>query len=275
MADWQYPTGAYKAYVPGGRFGRGIGRGLRQLGQGLGQWGAQILAIKQWEAEKEEKRLQQQRERAAAYVEGLAKEQQWMRDQIAKQEFEKFKHGLEMEMKVAERAGKDWEAKQEKLNTEIEKALAALSGVQSDLGGRYAQDIEQAWREGNLNPIYQVMIQIPTHPELAYGLMGTKVTGEGEEQKATKEYGALKDAGILRDVARRLIAIGQQQGMKLTKEPVQLGETATFYAEVKNRLMGVVGKSKEEKAAVLQQLLNEGVNPNLIKQVIGEIERMR
>ena len=54
MADWKVPS--TKGYVPGGRFLRGIGRGIRDLS-------AQAIAIRQWEAEKEEKRQRQEFEK--------------------------------------------------------------------------------------------------------------------------------------------------------------------------------------------------------------------
>jgi hypothetical protein len=65
MANWQYPTGAYKAYVPKGR---GWGKAGQAIGGGLQNFSAQMIAIKQFEAEQEAKRQKAEQERLQAQL---------------------------------------------------------------------------------------------------------------------------------------------------------------------------------------------------------------
>ena len=273
MADWQFPTGAYKAYVPGGRFGRGIGRGLGRFAEGLGQWTNQILAIKQYEAEKEEKRRQELQRRAetqmqAALAPRIEEQERIAEDYIKEADLQRElrKMKIEHEYRMMEKPPKE----KEKWQSEVDAVYKALGGVQTERGGRFAQDLINAFESGNLDPVAQVGTSVAAYPELSWGLTGTQIDVEGRPKKT---YGQIKDASILREASRKFMQLGRIKGYKYTGQPVQLGETTTMYADVRKRLEAVIGGSEAEMSIVVSELLSEGKPPMLIQAIIGELER--
>ena len=272
MANWQYPTGAYKAYVPGGRFGRGLGRGIRQFGEGAGQWAAQMMAIKQWEAEKEEKRKQRLREQAAAQVEALAAQQEQERQLMAQEAFmrRKEEHDKAMaRLKASLDIQKTMGDKKQQIQTEVDAIFKSLQGLATPRARRMASKMYQAWESGNLDPIHQVSISAPLYPELAYGTTKTTITEDEEGKKKVITQGAIEDQHILQEAARKLKNIGKQLGYKLTMEPVQLGETADLEARVREALSAPDEKSYR---ALIEKLISEeGYALETIKAIEAKI----
>jgi hypothetical protein len=213
------------------------------------------------------------RRQAEAQAEALARQKAEERAFKQKEMLQYADYLQDIQMEKLRQAGKIKNGEAEKVSSEVQKQIDRLGEIQTDLGGKFADDMYKAWQEGNLGTIYQIMLNVGAHPELAYGLTGTTVTGEGEEQKAQKKYGALKDAGILRDVARRLIALGPQLGYKMGAAPTEPSETSAMVEDVRKRLNEMRFMEPEAAKAAMEALIAEGVNPNLIKQIIGEIQR--
>ena len=212
MAEWKYPTGAYKAYVPGGRFGRGIGRGLQRLGEGLQQWGAQMLAIKQWEYEKEEKRKQRMREQAAAQVEALAQQQalqqQRIYDEAMLARAEQFKieeaekerqHDIKMEwLKQKGGEGDKWQA-------DLDKHLDRLDKLQTDFAQRRADEIRAAINAGDVAALYDIQKEVAANRDLMRTYTRKTTTKEGKPTTVMEESNDINElTGALYYITRQM-----------------------------------------------------------------------
>ena len=85
MADWKYPTGAYKAYVPKGRGMRAAMGGLRE---GVEAFTSQMLAIRQYEAEQEAKRQKAEQDRQDAALKAAFEQEKfaWTQQKFTEQQ---------------------------------------------------------------------------------------------------------------------------------------------------------------------------------------------
>ena len=266
MADWKYPTGAYKAYVPGGRFGRGIGRGLQQLGEGLGQWGAQMLAIKQYEAEKEERRQQRLRERAqqqadiqrqeflqhqadlkASYAQ--AEERQYEEEQATKaheRDIEKIKLQQQGRMNLAQ--------------TRQQRASSELDQVESDLAITTASAVKDAIAKGDVGRLRVLRNNIRFN--------GQK--GRFLQQKATQ----VRDAeGNLTNTYKVVGANDYRILLKAVDDAIGGSGQGDMYEDIRQRLLKAMEGDDKAIDDEIAKMLDEGINQVLISNIIFQLER--
>jgi hypothetical protein len=213
MANWQYPTGAYKAYVPKGQGWKRAGQSMQQFGQ---NFAAQMIAIKQFEAEQEAKRQKAEQERMQAQLKAAmdAEKMAW-----AQQKWAEEKELRERSLKTGEFAAKSladyrtWQKekqeKEEDLANTVDAIFKELGGVQSPVAERYASIIMEAWDNQDLGKINQAMTQAPHYAKQMKYVKKKITTKEGDEQEVEE---ATKDLFIVRNAARRLLAIGGQMG---------------------------------------------------------------
>ena len=263
MANWTPPTAKGAGWVPSGLAWRRAGEQILKFGD---DFSAQMLAIKQWEYEKEQKRIARMQEQAEYYRKQLETQQMQERADIKAdyqlqeqrrydEEREKAKQEFELKKIQIQQQGRTNLAQMRQ-----KQAPSELDEVESDLAITTASAVKDAISKGDVGRLRVLRNNIRFN--------GQK--GRFLQQKATQ----VRDAeGNFTNTYKVVGANDYRILLKAVDDAIGGSGQGDMYEDIRQRLLKAMEGDDKAIDDEIAKMLDEGINQVLISNIIFQLER--